>query len=197
MIAGRGAAPRPLQGLRLEAGHFEPLWLPAFLTREECVAVAATADRLRFGEARVVGGLDYSRRGKVGWLRRSGGGEDWLFERLETLGRDYAAAIGFDVDGISEPLQVVRYARGGHFDWHVDVGAGEERSRKLTIIVQLTSAHDYEGGDLDFCNLVPSIYHRAMGSVLVFPSILGHRVSAITRGRRQALVAWVDGPPLR
>ena len=196
--AGRSGAAgsRPLRGLAFETGHFEPLWLPSFLSREECAGVTAAADRLRFGEAEVVGGLDYARIGEVAWLRRAGG-KRWLFERLEALGRDYARAIGFRVDGISEPLQVVRYARGGHFDWHIDVGAGEERSRKLTIIVQLTSAHAYAGGELEFCNLVPSIYHRAMGSVLIFPSILGHKVNPITRGRRTALVAWVDGPSLR
>jgi PKHD-type hydroxylase len=146
--------------------------------------------------AEVVGGLSNDRKGRVRWLRRRKGHE-WLFDRLESCARAYAESLGLDVDGIGEPIQIASYRIGDHFDWHVDVGEGELRRRKITIAVQLSSARDYSGGALEFCTGSDSLVHRALGCGLLFPSLLGHRVTPISQGRRFALVAWMHGPPLR
>jgi len=174
---------------------FQPQWLPRLLARDQCRALRDAARPGEYEPAEVSAGSTYQRRGAVAWIARgSGAGE--MFDRLEDAARRYARSIGFAVEGIEEPVQIARYRRGDHFDWHVDVG-DEAPRRKITVVVQLSSAREYAGGDVEFCTLEPSVLHRAIGSALVFPSILGHKVSPVARGERLAAVAWLHGPPLR
>jgi PKHD-type hydroxylase len=80
-------------------------------------------------------------------------------------------------------------------------GIGSGLERKLSVTVNLSDPGDYEGGDLQFLNgtgqLLTQSELRERGSVVVFPSTLGHRVTPITSGVRYALVGWMVGPPLR
>jgi PKHD-type hydroxylase len=174
---------------------FQPHWIPRLLSRQECLALRSAACSEAFEAAEVSTGVGYQRRGAVAWIAPESGPAE-VFERLDAVARRYARSIGFCVRGIEEPLQIARYHRGDHFDWHVDVG-DEAPRRKITVVVQLSSARDYAGGDVEFCTLEPSALHRAIGSALVFPSILGHKVSPVSRGERLAAVAWLHGPPLR
>ncbi len=115
----------------------------------------------------------------------------------------------FDVSGLGT-LSILRYEESGRFDWHIDaltydttdygaLGTGLER--KVSVTVNLTDPADYTGGDLEFMNATgqrlaqPQL--REQGSVIVFPSTVGHQVTPVTTGVRYALVGWMVGPPLR
>jgi PKHD-type hydroxylase len=174
----------------------EPQAVLRLLSRDECAMVLQGAFAVESRPAEVVDGISDDRKGRVRWLRRRKNHE-WLFDRLESCACAYAKSLGLDIDGIGEPIQIASYGVGDHFDWHVDVGDGKLRRRKITITVQLSSARDYSGGTLEFCTRSESLEHRALGCGLIFPSLLGHRVTPISQGRRHALVAWVHGPPLR
>lgn len=115
----------------------------------------------------------------------------------------------FDLTALGT-LSILRYEASGHFEWHTDVlayeqadypGIGSGLERKLSVTVNLSDPGDYEGGDLQFLNgtgqLLTQSELRERGSVVVFPSTLGHRVTPITSGVRYALVGWMVGPPLR
>lgn len=116
---------------------------------------------------------------------------------------------GLDVVGLGT-LTVIRYDAGDHFNWHIDTnayramsypGLGDELDRKVSVSVNLSDPADYDGGDMEFVNglgqtaLGPDL--RTRGSVVVFPSTVGHRVTPVTRGSRYALVGWMVGPSLR
>jgi PKHD-type hydroxylase len=118
---------------------------------------------------------------------------------------------GLDLTGLGT-LSILRYTTGSHFNWHVDVLAYEVSvydqfpnhgplERKLSITVNLSGSDEYEGGDLEFLNGVGQLYTqpelRERGSVVVFPSTVGHRVTPLTGGTRYALVGWMVGPPMR
>jgi len=115
----------------------------------------------------------------------------------------------YDITGLGT-LSIIRYGEGGQFTWHVDVlaydqveypelGAGLER--KLSVSVNLSDPEEYDGGELQFLNGTGQLFvqqeMRNRGSVAVFPSTVGHRVTPVTRGVRYALVGWMVGPPLR
>jgi PKHD-type hydroxylase len=115
----------------------------------------------------------------------------------------------YDLSGLGT-LSIVRYDEAGHFNWHVDVlsygqmdfpGLGSGLERKLSVTVNLSDPSDYTGGDLEFLNGIGQLLTqpelRERGSVVVFPSTLGHRVTPITSGVRYALVGWMVGPPIR
>ena len=69
--------------------------------------------------------------------------------------------------------------------------------RKLSIIIQLTDENEYEGGNFEFKYIQTPESCRIQGSVLVFPSYNEHRVTEVTKGVRNSLVCWMEGPRWR
>ena len=69
--------------------------------------------------------------------------------------------------------------------------------RKLSISIQLTDPSEYEGGDFEFQNIENPCNFRTQGSVLVFASHQVHRVTKISKGKRNSLVGWMEGPRWR
>lgn len=115
----------------------------------------------------------------------------------------------FDLTGLGT-VTMLKYEESGHFTWHVDVLAREQSvypqlgtglERKVSVTVNLSDPADYDGGELQFVdgtgNVLTLPNQRDRGSVIVFPSTVGHRVTPVTRGVRYALVGWMVGPPLR
>lgn len=169
-----------------------------FLTAEECQRVITQADAVE----QVPGGLgaddvqdSQTRSSGVKYLLQNEA-TNWLYgkignEVIEMNRQGYR----FDLTGF-EAFQVATYNEGDHYDWHIDLGEGDNSTRKLAISVQLSDENDYEGGDLDFMKLeTPSI--RSQGSIIFFPSFMYHRVLPVTRGCRKSLVAWVHGNAFR
>ena len=104
-----------------------------------------------------------------------------------------------------EPMQITRYKKNGHYDFHFD-GNGFTRkhkpedellhgtARKLSMSIILNQ--DYEGGEFEFLEDGSSIKAET-GTIIVFPSYMMHRVKPITKGIRYSLVAWFSGEPFR
>ena len=123
----------------------------------------------------------------------------WIYERIAGIGCDCnAQRFRFELNGFLQPLQLTRYGKGEHFDWHMDFHAGEISHRKLSVTVQLSDPDEYEGGDLQFMvNNRTETAPRRKGSVIVFPSFILHRVTEVTAGKRHSIVGWLSGPPYR
>ncbi|WP_372522483.1 2OG-Fe(II) oxygenase [Sulfuricaulis sp.] len=117
----------------------------------------------------------------------------WIYQKIESTLAHMNKAYRYHLTGI-ELIQVARYDVGCYYNWHMDLGPNNNSLRKLSLSVQLSNAEDYEGGDLEFMNSTPP-YHRGRGTLIVFPSFLTHRVTAVTSGARLSLVAWVTGNP--
>ncbi|MDE8650511.1 2OG-Fe(II) oxygenase [Novosphingobium album (ex Liu et al. 2023)] len=109
----------------------------------------------------------------------------------------------FGVDIVAPfDLQFTEYraANNGHYDWHQDVWLESPRpyDRKLSVVVQLSEADEYAGGEFEFFGLQhPGSTFAARGSLLIFPSFLQHRVRPVLSGIRRSLVTWVEGPRWR
>ena len=93
---------------------------------------------------------------------------------------------------------------GGHYyHAHQDtslVSGDRPTQRKLSVVVQLSDPDDYDGGDFQMHYVSahpPADIIRKRGTVLIFPSLIMHEVSTVTRGTRYSLVAWYLGPAWR
>ena len=89
---------------------------------------------------------------------------------------------------------------GGHYNWHHDVDYNVRTAyhRKFSLVCQLTDPSEYEGGDLLFEGMDEPVENfRQKGSVFVFPSYLPHKVTPVTKGMRNSLVIWFEGPRWR
>ena len=116
----------------------------------------------------------------------------WLFDRLDALFADAGAALGLKVDGLSEPVQIVRYGVGDHFQlWHSDAGHDLHERRRLSASIELSDPADYAGGLLEIMpmRMMPGS-PPGQGHATIFPSRALHHVTPVTRGVRHALVAW-------
>lgn len=126
--------------------------------------------------------------------------KDLLMDYVNVANRN---AFGFDISYLND-IQFTTYDSSvqGKYDWHVDTFWGNPTTfdRKLSVVIQLSDPESYVGGDFQFdpqyqqpdYNLL-----RKKGTVLVFPSVLPHRVTPLSSGIRHSLVAWVEGPKFK
>tara|TARA_R110002012_G_C11607230_1_gene607848 strand:+ start:1076 stop:1627 length:552 start_codon:yes stop_codon:yes gene_type:complete len=139
---------------------------------------------------------DGIRRSQVKWLSHDNAVRQFLWQYIQQANRN---AFGFDIDNVGD-IQYTEYdeADEGHYDWHHDINWAEDKaySRKLSITVQLTDSSDYEGGNFEFAEVpTPDAEaYKKLGTALIFPSYLKHRVTPVTKGKRISLVGWFEGP---
>ena len=140
---------------------------------------------------------DYARTCSDGWLYPTTDNK-WLFDKLWAEGM--AANLSnyqFDITTL-DALQVLRYRPGQWFLPHFDNNGPSVRSRKLTLVVQLSDPASYIGGGLIVFGSDGSRYRtKAQGDGMIFPSHALHMAMPVLWGTRYALVAWFEGPPLR
>ena len=98
-------------------------------------------------------------------------------------------------------IQLLRYDKGGHYDWHSDYGVSEnpEGDRKLSLSLQLSDVWEYNGGNMRIRDWNNREHDMDMecGNAMVFDSRVPHKVFPVTNGTRYAIVAWAHGPQLR
>ena len=178
-----------------------PYVIPSLFTAQECRDLILLADDLEIHQAQIGAenrsDLDLStRNSRIRWMGKTEQ-TAWVYRKVQ-----YAYLVAnqyykFDLLGCSY-FQVTEYPAGGKYDWHEDLGHGLISKRKLSLSVQLSDPADYDGGNLEFVNrLERREDFRKQGSIIVFPSYLAHRVTAVTRGTRWSMIAWVFGPPFR
>ena len=109
----------------------------------------------------------------------------------------------------NEPSQFTVYNKGDYYGWHIDTKPPKpspnknfnNKIRKLSLTLQLTDPSQYEGGNFQFKWLEDDAKiktttvngARDLGTIIIFPSFLFHRVTPITKGTRQSLVNWSLG----
>ena len=136
------------------------------------------------------------RKGEVAWIK-----DQWLQEMLETYASKANIEAGwhFQIDS-KEHIQFASYEDNAFYDYHRDCNIKQAQYRKLSISVQLSSPDDYEGGNLLIkhfwgeADLPMDLEIRNRGTIIVFPSILLHTVTPVTKGLRHSLVQWFSGP---
>lgn len=177
--------------------------MPDAFTQNECELIISAISRVAADEALLVGrNKDHNlRKSELVWTD-SVVGMEWVMERLiELVRRSNRDQFDFDLREFSESPQVAIYkaSNSGHFSWHSDIGGGPASGkRKLTLVLQLSGADTYEGGDLE---VMPGAQiltaNRAQGCVSVFPSFTLHQVTPVKSGIRYSLTVWAHGPAFR
>ncbi len=164
-------------------------------TAEECVAVIRMAGERQARPARVHGTaaeVNPAMRSATTILIERSRDVEWLFARLDALFAAAAQEFGTAVDPLFEPVQLVRYGCGDHFQmWHSDAGFDRVDARRISASVELSSPNDYDGGRLEIApwRMLPGSAPE-QGRATLFPSRCLHRVTPVARGVRHALVAW-------
>ena len=107
-----------------------------------------------------------------------------------------------------ESFQIGKFPQGGHYNWHVD-GIGTHKinapnnklmhgkTRKISMVLWLND--DFEGGEFEFhpSHLKDNIIKPSVGTIIMFPSWIMHRVKPVTKGVRYNAVTWIVGNPVQ
>jgi PKHD-type hydroxylase len=120
---------------------------------------------------------------------------DWFMQRVAK----HIIAVNqdvwhFDLDGKKEYAQFASYGTDHKFDWHTDAGEAEVSQRKLGCVIHLNDPGEYQGGELQlFAINNPRPAPQDVGSLIIFPAYVLHRVLPVTSGHRYTLVQWMSG----
>jgi PKHD-type hydroxylase len=186
--------------LPLNDGIVLPTGFLRTFTEPECARIIEIGESIKPQEAVTSDGgknISYQhRRSLVRQLFPGDPAHRWIFDRMEALVAATQRHFGFELSGFYEGAQYYEYPTGGFLDAHMDIGRGHMSTRKLGVSVQLSEGTSYEGGDIEFLSSNQK-GPRELGSFVVFPAFLMHRVTPVTRGTRKCLVTWVHGAPFR
>ena len=136
------------------------------------------------------------RKGEVAWIK-----DLWVQELIETYASKASVEALWNFHITSrEHIQFATYENNAFYDYHRDCNIKQAQYRKLSVSVQLSNPSDYEGGDLLMKNIWGTMdlpmdkEIKNKGTIIVFPSMLLHRVTPVTKGTRHSLVQWFSGP---
>ena len=126
------------------------------------------------------------RNAKIAWIHP---GKDtwWLFDRAIMV---FKSGLPFST---LQSFQYTVYYDKGHYDFHRDIGTGDEimKARVNVGILQLSSPSEYKGGVLQIKHEDEIIdVMKTKGMVTTFPIQLEHRVTPVTSGVRKTLIMW-------
>jgi len=214
----------------LEASVSAPrhmLIFPGAVPAPLCDKIVREGDKLVLEKAKVVsptgGREDQSRKRDTHIARFMHEPQhQWLYDEAWSIVQQLNAKNwNFEINAL-EPPQYTVYGPHQFFGWHRDNApysvrkhqAQTELTRKISISIQLSSDHEYQGGDFEVIqdetkglpedDFAPASHAfgpevskqmRQKGTLLAFPAIFMHRVTPVLSGVRKALVVWGGGPP--
>lgn len=150
------------------------------------------------------------RDSKVTWLK-----DQWIYN-IFNQAVNYAnekSGWNFDTDW-NENIQFTSYKKNGFYNWHYDMFPEtikdqdknfNNKQRKLSMSCLLNDPKDYKGGNFmlqwidDHGKLLKHKVKEldTVGSIIVFPSFLNHKVEPVTKGTRYSAVMWRLGPQFK
>ena len=164
--------------------------LDLFLVPEEVNQIIEIGDALVLSEGKVgkEDRVDHSiRDSRIAWIHPNTETQ-WLFSRAILV---FKSSLPFS------SLQSMQYtvydSKGSHYDWHRDIGSGDEimKARINVAVLQLSDPGDYKGGVLKIKHEDKVIDVMKMrGMTTTFPIQLEHRVTPVTSGVRKTLIMW-------
>lgn len=147
------------------------------------------------------------RNSHIAWLN-----QPWLYRYISKFFNiaNQKANWNFNTSFFENP-QYTLYTKDQFYDWHEDGGDKvndseninfENTVRKLSCSILLEDPKNFKGGDfyfrwLDGKNIVEHKVEEldGVGSLIIFPSFLTHKVFPVTEGTRKSLVIWKVGQP--
>jgi len=176
-------------------------WVKDAFTDEEIQKIIdiGLAEQVKKAEVSNEQTLDENiRKAEVSWITPSEETE-WLFRKLtDCITHANDKFFNFHLMGMFEGLQFTIYGGGGaKYEPHLDK-VYTKTARKLSLVLQLSDAKDYEGGELKLhTGHDPITIEKEKGLLCCFPSYILHGVTPVTAGTRYSLVVWVHGPAFR
>lgn len=175
-------------------------WWDNFLTKEECKNIIEdNKTKIKQATVSTRGVVNKEIRDSHMYFISPENQYQWLFRRLtDVIVELNERYFNFDVTGLIEGIQFTHYkGKGNYYGKHLDSMHGGV-IRKLSVSVQLSDSKKYKGGDLILhTGSKGTIMRKDQGTLFIFPSYTLHEVTPVTKGERNSLVCWVNGPSFK
>jgi PKHD-type hydroxylase len=177
--------------------------IPSEIPKNVCDEIIKQYDNELDYEPGIVGDrkLDHKKRkSKVVWVYSDSWISGMLSHFINCANENH---FNLELSRWYEKIQFTVYnAKHDHYNWHIDVSQDDLKNnfvRKLSIVMCLSSKDDYEGGEFEiyYPHGLKETKKLDYGDVVVFPSIIPHKVRPIKSGKRYSLVGWYGGPPFK
>ena len=150
-----------------------------------------------------------ARKSDIAWAN-AGDDNMWIFERLAWVTEKINDRFyEFNLNGFSA-FQYTVYdgKKKQKYDYHMDTILGTDKpvdmpeTRKLSMSLILSDPSEYEGGEFYIQSGSPEQekllkMEQLKGRILAFPSFMIHGVAPVTKGKRESVVVWVEGPKFK
>lgn len=136
------------------------------------------------------------RKTSIAWAARNHWLEGIMLNNMFYANRETGWDLKFGE--ANEQVQLAKYETGHFYDWHQDTFflTDSPTCRKVTAVVLLNDTSEFTGGDFELQNC-PNPIVLQKGSIIVFPSYLTHRATAVTSGTRYSAALWAHGPQFK
>jgi len=171
------------------------------IPKDICNQIITLGEQQGLSLAKIQEGNQKNRKSKVSWIK-----SDFIKTSLKDSIQlaNKVTKWNFSLEEY-EPFQYTVYEKDDHYDWHIDTHNKPYDNglvRKLSFTLCLNE--DYEGGEFEICVPNPrpekhtyiklnSVYK--IGTMIVFPSFVWHKVNPVLSGIRKTLVGWIVGKP--
>jgi PKHD-type hydroxylase len=170
------------------------LKIPDILSREELAKLRMELGRTQFQDGTVTG-----KKGLKQNLQSDQTSQQ-LPQLLQSVTNALMRADGFTMYALPRKLHMVfnRYDVGMHYGEHIDaalIGPSQDRAVRsdVSFTLFLSDPATYEGGELVM--VTPYGEHpckEPAGTVVVYPSLVLHRVEPVRKGTRLAAIGWAQ-----
>ncbi|KZD12843.1 Fe2+-dependent dioxygenase [Oceanibaculum pacificum] len=168
--------------------------IPDVLSREETAKLRMELNRTEFRDGTATG-----KKGLKNNLQTEQTGQQ-LPQLLQTVINGLMRADGFTMYALPRKLHVVfnRYEIGMNYGEHIDaalIGPSQDRAVRsdVSFTVFLSDPASYEGGELVMVTPYGEHFCKGpAGSVVVYPSLVLHRVEPVRSGTRLAAIGWAQ-----
>jgi PKHD-type hydroxylase len=93
--------------------------------------------------------------------------------------------------------QIYQYKQDDFYKMHIDINP-MAATRKLSFIINLTNATEYEGGETIFLNANTDNNNiNEQGTLLVFPAFLPYEIKPVTSGVKNIIIGHIHGAVFR
>ena len=164
-----------------------------------CENIITHGDKQKTKKADIADGDSSNRKSNITWLK-----DEKLITQLTPIVNEANTKSNWNfLLREIEPLQYTSYHKDYYYDWHIDSHKKSYENgliRKLSFTLFLND--DYDGGDFKICHPHPNpdkiiidLFKPSIGTIIIFPSHMWHKVSKVKKGTRKTLVGWVVGKP--
>jgi|SRR5210317_564123 PKHD-type hydroxylase len=168
------------------------------ISKDDCHKIIKVGEQQNLINAKIQEGNQNNRKSSVSWIKDKSI-ENILSSTIKTCNKIW----NYNLKEF-EPFQYTVYKESDFYDWHVDVHNklySNGLIRKLSFTLLLND--EYEGGEFEICipnpkqkqNKYIKLNNNQIGTMIIFPSFVWHKVNPIIRGIRKSLVGWIVGKP--